>query len=64
MSKFICIMIFKNKEKVMSERKELVNELLIVFILLSVITVSSYIVVETLTSEKATTYLQSITHLI
>jgi len=48
----------------MSERKELVNELLIVFILLSVITVSSYIVVETLTSEKATTYLQSITHLI
>jgi len=57
-------MIFKNKEKVMSERKELANELLIMFILLSVITVSSYIVVEALTSEKATTYLQSIANLI
>jgi len=57
-------MIFKNKEKVMSERKELANELLIMFILLSVIVVSSYIVVEALTGEKATTYLQSITHLI
>ena len=64
MSKFICIMIFKNKEKVMSERKELANELLVMFILLSVIAVSSYIVVEALTSEKATTYLQSITSLI
>ena len=64
MSKFGCIMILKNKEKVMSERKELTNELLIMFILLSVITVSSYIVVEALTSEKATTYLQSIANLI
>ena len=48
----------------MSERKELANELLVMFILLSVIAVSSYIVVEALTSEKATTYLQSITSLI
>ncbi len=48
----------------MSERRELANELLVMFMLLSVITVSSYMAVEALTGEKVTSYLQSISSLI
>lgn len=44
----------------MSERKELVNELLVTFMLVAVIAVSSYITVDALTGDKASEYLKSI----
>ncbi len=50
--------------KNISERRELVNELFIVFALLTVITISSYTVVSFLTNEQVTSYLKSISFLI